>query len=335
MADEKILEIGNLTCRFGGEVLLDRLGDVVAPAFLDSALVRSYSSTSYFFLDVSVVDLGKIDGESYKGIAGRIVKDTSLVREQIYMPGEGLKKNRKKLKTAPSSLFVLILNNHRLLFLKEMADAPTMQSFRSTLIYFLNEKHKVLINSKFELIKEKEKGISWSEKTKKADLFKQLPRPTLEIVPLSSGSSISAFIDRYQKIKSLEFFFTDRNHELDDSGFYRALQQKQEKLGDAKLRFSDKEGLAKNAVKSEVVSATEAGNQKVKISGIDKGGDKLEGNNEDFKVKKQIDALVGSITSAAKNMFSSFKELVADKVIQNPKTDPSKKAVISSFSADE
>lgn len=331
MADEQILEIGNLTCRFGEEVLLDRLDEIVAPAFFDKSLARSYSGTSYFFLDVSVVDLGKMEGESYRGIVGRIVKDTSLVREQIYTRGEGLKKSRKKLKTAPSSVFVLILNNHRLLFLKEMPDAPTMQSFRSTLIYFLNEKHKALINSKYDSIKEEERGLPWPEKTKKADLFKELPRPTLEIVPLSSDSSISAFIDRYEKIKSLQFFFTDRNHELDDTGFYRTLQRKQEKLGDAKLGFTDNEGMKKQDVKSEVSSATAGGNQRVRISGIDKGGDKLEGNNEDFKVKKKISVLVGSITSAAENMFLSFKELVTDKIIQNHKGDPDKKAVISGF----
>lgn len=326
--EEQTLELGNLTCRFGSEVLLDRLHEVVIPAFTDESLSRNYSETKYFFDGVKIVDLGRIEGQQYKGIVGRIIKDTKLVREQIYEPGAGLKKSKKTLRTAPSSIFALILNNHRLLYIKEMSDAPGMTAFRATLLSFLNQKHKEFVSAEFSKVKKRERRLPRAERTTKAIVQKKFPRPTLEIIPLSSGESISTFIDRYEVIKSLEFYFSDRNDELDDSEFYEAIQRKQEDLGDVRLKFSDKEGLPKGKVKSEVAAATEGGNQRVTISGLDHGGDRLVGNNEDFKVKKLVGKLVGSVAVAAKAMFSSYKELVEERVVKNPPTPPSKRELL-------
>ncbi|MBT2119833.1 hypothetical protein KK141_22545 [Dyella sp. LX-66] len=334
MATDRTLELGNLVCRFGDQVLLDFLDEVVIPAFKDSGLSRKRGNTEYFLLGVQIANLGVHGGETYKGIAGRIVKNTRLIREQVYDKAAGLTRSRKTLRTAPSSIFVLILNQHRLLYMKEMVDSPSMSEFRSTMLSFFKYKHGELTDREYEALKEDERGMPWGEKTSRIEFLRKYPRPTLEIIPLSSGEDIDVFIDRYATIKYVEFLFKDRNDEVDDASFYEALQKKQEALGDAKLRFSDREGLPKEKVKSEVAAATESGNQRVIISGVDTGGDKLVGNNDDFKIKKPVEALVGGIKDAAKSMFTSFMELVADGVVKNPKTPVNKKEVVNNLRVD-
>jgi hypothetical protein len=65
------IEIGNLVVKFGEHLnLLDMLAELVAPAFFDPSLKRTFSETSYLFYKPEFL---QIDAEPV--IAGRLVKD--------------------------------------------------------------------------------------------------------------------------------------------------------------------------------------------------------------------------------------------------------------------
>lgn len=88
-------------------------------------------------------------------LVGRFIKDMTLEREQVYNTSQGLIEDYEKLQSSPSAIFVLILDIHRLVYLKETKFAPSMENFKSTIENFIKIKHKNYIdqlaeNSKFE-----------------------------------------------------------------------------------------------------------------------------------------------------------------------------------------
>ena len=116
MARVPSIVFANLTCRFGDKyVLLDLASEIALPAFTDNSLRRNYSNTSYFFLNVGIVEI-EIDGitDPQLTIYGRIVKDTVLIRSQIYLAESGLIPDEDSIQSSPSSFFALDLNNHKL-----------------------------------------------------------------------------------------------------------------------------------------------------------------------------------------------------------------------------
>src|SRR5258708_9070500 len=79
----------NLVCRFGEKfVLLDLADEIVVPAFTDAALKREYASARYFFLNVQMAEV-RYEDEDLLVIYGRLVKDTAVLRRQVYVPDTG------------------------------------------------------------------------------------------------------------------------------------------------------------------------------------------------------------------------------------------------------
>ena len=191
MAEKTLnMEMGNLICRFGKEkVLLDLIDEIVLPSFFDELLIRSYSKTSYFFHKVSPVILSDDKNEKVIGIAGRFIKDTTLEREQIFEQDKGLVKDSESIRSSPSAIFLLILNNHRLIYVKETKNAPSKESFKSTLLGFLRSKHKNFIDNEYEQFNKNPSGEGEHQKVTKKELLENTPRPTLELIPLTVNNT--------------------------------------------------------------------------------------------------------------------------------------------------
>jgi hypothetical protein len=81
--------------------MLDMVDEVVFPAFFDEKMSRNYGRTNYFFYDVNLINLSKKKKTPVIGILGRIIKDTTLEREQIYKEGKGLIKDSRAIMTCP------------------------------------------------------------------------------------------------------------------------------------------------------------------------------------------------------------------------------------------
>ncbi len=315
----KTLEMANVICRFGEKkVLLDMLEEIVLPAFLDKKLVRSYDQTSYLFCESQVVVLD--ESKNVYGIAGHFVKDTILEREQIYDRERGLISDTERIRSSPSALFVLILNNHRLLYLKETRHAPSMETFGVTLERFLLKKHKAYIDRQFTEHQQKRTNDPSLPKIYKVGLMLETPWPDLKIVPLASKESLDKFIDRYRTLKRVQVQLLDTNSEGNNDPFFDQARKKKKAIGSKKtiIQHQNDEGLDKNEATAQLKSATAQGNNFVKLDGEDKKGDKLVGNNEDFNIRVPISDIGPTVPSAAKTMYNSFNELTITNTIEVP-----------------
>ncbi len=328
------MEMGNLVCRFGNEkVLLDLADEIVLPSFFDKALVRSYDKTSFFFHEANPVVLRNDNDEPIIGIAGRFIKDTTLEREQIFEEGKGLVKDSESMRSSPSSLFLLILNNHRLVYVKETKNAPSKESFRTTLLSFLRTKHKQYVESEHERLNLNHNEDQKQQRVTKKDLYEKYPRPTLELIPLTSEESIEQFIRKYNVLKMMEISLSDRNDENDNDPFFDELQKRKDAIGSINsiVKHSNPKGLDKNEVINEISEATAQGNQKVKLNGIDNDGDILRGNNEEFQLRKPLDDLSSKPEKAAAELFDSFMGLIEDGLVKIPETSQKAKSIIKSI----
>lgn len=311
------MEFGNFICRFGGsKVLIDLVDEIVFPSFFDTDLSRTYGKTSYFLYDVNLVNLTKTKNRPILGIMGRIIKDTTLEREQIFEEGKGLVKDSSAIRSSPSAIFLLLLNNHRLIYLKETKDAPSKETFGHTVLNFMRDKHKLFIDQQYELLNDNDK----EERITKKELTKKFPRPSLEIIALTSDESIENFVRKYDLLKTIEIKFSDRNDETDNDPFFEQLQKRKDAIGSqtSSIKHHNKDGLEKDEAIKEIQEAAEQGNQFIQLTGIDGEGDKLKGNNEKFQLKKTIDGLTGNIEDDAPKLYASFISLVNDGIIKLP-----------------
>lgn len=151
MTRKKYLEFANFICRFGEDkVLLDLAQEIVVPAFISRDLERSIKNSKYFFHDVQLIELHG-GNNPVLGIVGRFVKDTILSREQIFDANNSrLIPDKQEIQSSPSSIFALILNNHRLLYLHETQYALSLASFQATIKSFIKQKHHDFLQNLYE-----------------------------------------------------------------------------------------------------------------------------------------------------------------------------------------
>ncbi len=321
------LEMANLVCRFGDSVLLDHFESLVYPAFTED-LVRSYGDADYFFSSVSLEVLSDDDSEPVLGVVGRFIKDGKLTREQVYKDGE-LQRNRRSMQSSPSALFVLVLNNHRLIYVKETPDAPSKSAFRSTLHSFLKQVHKEFVKENFALIDE---DIDSREERKAAkdEFSARFPPPTLQVIALSTEDSVEKFISRYDVLKQIKITFTETNDESPMGKFFAKLKESKEAIDSeaTSIIHRAKDGLDKEEAVAQVSSATEQGINSVTLRGIDEGGDILLGNNEKFQLKKPVEDLSDNPVEAAKEMYETFADLVKTGVVKVDKTKGAAKKLL-------
>jgi len=309
MARKAGVSFANLICRFGEKfVLLDYAREIVIPAFTDRTLSRSYGRTHYFFLDVGV-EIRPVDNGAVPAIFvyGRLVKDTVLEREQVYSSEQGLVTAPQTLATAPSSFFTLILNNHKLMYLSETQDAPSLQVFSATLQKFLSLKYHEFINQ----IHKAGKGVT------KKQLYLEIPHPVVKVVPLASKASIEEFVGSFAIITHLEFRILNTNDEFQMQETYRQLRNMKNDLGasSTKLIHDNRSGLDEAQAIEQIHASSATGNQEVKVVGKSPDGLDLRGNNQDFKLTLDAAGLPEADVDKAAELVRLYGEQSARGII--------------------
>lgn len=163
-------EIANFVFTVGSTprlVMKDLFNEVIRPAFTDERLVRAYDKTSYLLMDVSE-GLLQMGGATVDVLYGQIVKDTILERKQVrrgreLVPAEGA------MESAPSSVFCLVKENHRLMFMPRHRGAPRIEEFEHTLGKFVRDKYEQYIH--FVITMEKIRKVGLSNKEKAASML--------------------------------------------------------------------------------------------------------------------------------------------------------------------
>jgi hypothetical protein len=300
----------NLICRFGDKlVLLDLANEIVLPSFTDSKMSRKYGVNTYIFQGVDFIEIAGAEKATVPLLVlyGRLIKDTLLTRDQVYTPEGGLERKPGSLPSAPSSFFALILNNHKLMYVPETGQAPSLGAFQATLQYFLGIKYREYINAQFQARRSGPEPIS------KKQLYYEIPHPMVAVVPLSSRESIQEFLRKFERIKRLEFKILPTNQEWQMGATFEAIRQMRKSLDarDTKLVHQNPAGLDKQNVDEQVNEAAATGNSEVELTGTTPEGDRLKGNNQDFSLQvpaaglpeRDIDRAVRLV-----NLFNDFFE---------------------------
>lgn len=321
MAKKIQIEFANFICKFGSDKsLLDHALDIVIPAF-QSKMTRKYGEASFFFHDVTVVRLASA-GVPTLCIAGRFIKSTQLSREQIYDRQRGLIKDERSMDSAPSSLFCLALNNHKLFYMHETAHAPNLSAFRATIYKAIQAQHKELVQSVFV-----KRNSQSSSRVTKASIIKEIPYPSVEVIPLSSGTSLERFVNQYKVLKTVEAKLVETNDELDMDGLFQNFRSSMYDIGSKRtvIRHHNKDGLSKEAAISQLTAASAQGNTIVKLDGQDTNGDTLRGDNNNFKITVPVDTISQNMVEAASEMNTCYEQLVESGMV--PPATPSEKSI--------
>lgn len=311
----------NFICRFGdGAVLLDYAIEIVIPAFTRDTYVRSYGDTThYHFYEVEIVILDADSDPPVVGLAGRFIKNTELTRYQIFDQRKGLVQDEQRMPSATSVFFVLILNNHRLIYFPETPHAPDLNVFRTTAQQFMRQRHKEFINELYEELHPGDGSI-----TKKV-LNETHPRPSLEIIPLTTAEDIAAFIHRYEILKRIDFRLVRPNDDIDAGEIFEQIRELSAGLNANKTKVTTanpKDGLDIETSIETVTEATERGNQDITLSGTDHDGHKLSGNNEHFQIYAPIDKVPKAKPSLVAKLYEAFTALVESGAIRLPDQGP-------------
>ena len=320
MAFTKRIEFANYTLKFGDDkIMLDLLEEIVWPSFQEREYIRKLKNrSSYFFLDTQLVNLRATTGEKSVAIAGRIVKNTKIARDQYYRSG-GLVPDKRELASAPSAIFVLLLENHRLLYCREMSNAPGIQNFASTTQNFLSQRHSEFIQEKLTEVQAERGEIPRGVRT---DLFRRFPRPKVRVTPLSGQQELKEFVQRFASIEQLNIKLLPTNHEeINNDDFWKEMERrrKEMKSENTAIRFSNAdEGLSAANVVAQTAAATELANSEVTMRGHDAQGDKITGNNDDFSLTVPLEDLPTDVAAAAASMFGHFINIAGRGLITLP-----------------
>ncbi len=303
----------NFILKFGDQDLLDYLSEIVVRAFTDDTLVSRRRGSSFYFLDVELLTLTEGGGDW--AIAGRMVQDTVLRRTQVYEEGRGLVHDEATLRSSPSAFFVLTLDDHRLIYFAETQSAPSLSSFKGTILDFIKRKYKKLSDAEYGRLNE-----NADRRVTRAQVEEIHPTPSLSIVPLTNAEGIAAFLARYSVIRKLEIVVHKPNKEVDGAEAVSNLQALRRQLGSDKGKFStvEREGLDPRGTMEVLEDVTGSPNVDTNLSGLDHEGDKLEGSNEDFSVKTEIGLGQLETPQMARRLFSKMQELRQRGVLRLP-----------------
>ena len=307
------VSFANLTCRFGNKFfLLDLADEIVLPALTDESLIRSFGQTSYFFHKVDFRNISDPETEVPQLVVyGKLVKDTILRSEQRYTSDGRLVPADASIPSAPSSFFVLILNNHKLVYVPEMAQAPGLGQFQATLQKFLGIKYRAYVDVLHRAAK-----ASGEPKPKK-QIYLEIPHPELDILPMASRGSIQQFLQRFGKLNHLEFAILDTNQEYQMLDTFRALRQLKSSIHSKSTRLihDDSVGLDKDNALEQINAAAASGNQKVVLSGKSPEGADIRGDNEQFRLSVHPESLPENEAERAIDLVELYQNNVESGIL--------------------
>jgi hypothetical protein len=310
------LSFANFILRFGlDEVLLNYASQIVVPAFLRKDVVRTYGETTFRFYNVEFGSIGNENGVPVLALSGHFIKDTVLRRQQFFRPSQGLVEDEAEIESAPSAYFVLILNNHRLLYFAETAAAPPLDAFRTTAEYYLRAQWRDYIQAQHEHVNVTRRGV---ERVSMDQLRKSTPPPVLAIVRVAGQDAITDSIERFKKIKQVRFKLVQPNDEIDASATVAAVEQTFRPLEPKRLEViaSGPKGLNKAETKKIVSEACQGQNTEIIVDGEDPAGLALQADNEEFALSVPIDDPPHEDAKLRGRLVRAYEALVEAKKVK-------------------
>jgi hypothetical protein len=303
------IEFANFNCTFGNnKVLLDFADEIVLPALMGGE-TRKYGASTYLLLDPALVKLR--DGGV--GLVFEFVKDTIVDREQVLEEG-ALHDDYRNMPSAPSALVLLVLNNHRLVYLPKTKWAPTLGHLESTCKVLIERARKKLIAAE---LAELEPGYGEVATTRQT-LEQKYPPVTLHIVPLTSALEVQSAVKKFEIIERLTITLVASNNEMDLDDFFKQFRKENEELGadTSKIQHSARKGLSSEATQAEVKAAGAQGQALIQVKGKDKEGQSLTQTNEDVRLRVEAGFEPSTPTGSALQMYDALSEVLEHGLVK-------------------
>lgn len=304
------LEFANFICKFGEQNLHDRADDIVLPALMSSEK-RQYGGSNYFLHSPKLMALE--GGEV--GLVFEFVKDGKIDREQVFTEGR-VKDDYKYMDSAPSAYVLLVLNNHRLVYLPKTKNAPGLTRLEATCKVLIERQRKRVIAKQLE---EAKPAQGYKGKVRQ-QLEAKLPPVTLHIVPLTSAEEVHKAISHFGLIRTLTITLVASNNDLDYDDFFKQWRKGNEALGASKSTLTHQappgKSLLKPATEKEVKAAGQQGQALVKVSGTDADGEQLIHTNESVRLRKAAKFKLKSLHGNAVKMFEALKAMMTNGMVK-------------------
>lgn len=236
----KQMVVANLNLVFGKkeDPLLKRLDDIVIPALKGGIIREASDKVRYLFKNCEIKEYG--DELVLKGV---LVKDMVVDVRSELLEGE-LQKADKHVPSAPYSVFMIFLKNHRMVLVKNQSESPDIRSFK--------------VSFKFVL---KEYVFSENQKRKKAG-HELLPYPKVNVTGIKTSESVKKALEDVEKITELTFRFHPLNAEWDYDPIFGVIDDSIRKVigsKNGKMIFpspTSKDGVADVIEKTEGLAKT-------------------------------------------------------------------------------
>lgn len=202
--------IANFNLVFYGkdeEPLLSHFDTVLMPA-LTSGVKRVAGDSKYFLLEVDVQQAE--DGEYV--LKGLIIKQTVLeVKSDLDENGKLIEKD-ERYPTAPFSMFVIYLKNHRMMYVQNQKGSPSLDNFKATIKYLLN----TYVNKRNQ------------------ESNAELPIPILNVVGIPMRRKLKEALEEVEKINKLCLRFYPLNGDIDYGGLFGEISRDIRRPADSK-----------------------------------------------------------------------------------------------------
>ena len=172
--------------------LLDCFETIAYPAF-KSGVKRVSGGAEYFFMDVEIAE----ESEGDLVLKGKLIKKTILeIKSDIDEMGNLVEKD-DRYSTAPYSMFVIYLRNHRMIYIENQKGSPSLKSFSAMARHVLN----VYVRDNNKIYKE-EHG-------------EELPIPVLNVVGIPRREDLEKILKDVERVNTLTLKFMPLNGDGD------------------------------------------------------------------------------------------------------------------------
>lgn len=245
--ETKNIQIANFNCTFELEgknlPMLDYFDTLLLPALRQPSFFRKSAGASFYFTEISLVNLSKDVSKPEIALVGKHVKRVELDIRNDYAPEKGFIHVGEVHPSAPFSSFVLLLRNHRLIHFGDQKGSPSIRSLAATIEKAIKKYKRNFLQS---VIKQYDKEgvypttnllgeISVVKFPRKSDLSKYLlnavPRPEINIVPIPHPNVVEQKIKELSKIDKLSFNLFALNSELQVNDTLKNLQKISNQMG--------------------------------------------------------------------------------------------------------
>ncbi|GIO35758.1 hypothetical protein J41TS12_06190 [Paenibacillus antibioticophila] len=206
MIEKKNLYIANFNCTYSknkkNEPLLSNFETILLPAFTHGIIYKnSKTGNEFLFEDV---ELSLRNGIFV--LVGLIVKRTHLEIKTRYNESGALITTNDLIPSDPFSYFIINLQNHRMVLVKNQKGSPTVSDFDKTASHILSM-----------YVREYNKLVSESEN--------KLPKPNLNVVTIPYSGKIEEELKKIKKIESAVLRFYPLNGDISTNELFNELRE--------------------------------------------------------------------------------------------------------------